>query len=141
VCIAAFLLAGRISEILRLRKRMFVLENEEIRVFNLPVLKRWKAVDTVLICTRCETKNLKYETACKECGANLIYSSKKKHITERLHMIRRLFSIPMKEQFALSLAERVKASKDLLFPSPKLKNRPISRVHVYRAVKPLDYVV
>ncbi len=140
-CITAFLLAGRISEVLSLKKRMFVLEDKEIKVYNYPVLKRWKSVDLVLICTRCGLENLKYDTICKQCKANLLYSARKKHITQKVPTVRRPFSVPMKERFAHSLAKRVKDSKDLLFPSPKLKEKPMSRVHVYRAVKQLGYLV
>ncbi len=132
----AFLLAGRISEVLGCHKDMFVVQEDQNRMMvkDYTVLKRWKSLDYVIKCKRCQTENEKYEVTCSKCGANLIYGGQKKHKTEKVLQKRLPFYFPLNEKFVPLLINRLERSEYLLFPSPISTDaqRPLSRKWAWR---------
>jgi len=140
--VAAFLTAARITEALALRKNMFMIQPEkrQIAVKDFVILKRWRKVDMTIICRKCDMENGKYEVVCEKCGANLIYAGKKKFVTEKVEKKRLTFYIPLNEAFIDLLINRVKDSKDWLFPSP-YTGRPYTRQWAYSLIKPLGDLV
>ena len=128
--VTAFLLAGRITEVLGCYKGMFEIQEDRNRIMvkDYDVLKRWKSLDYVVVCKRCETVNDKFEVVCKNCGANLIYGGEKKHKTEKLEYKRLPFYFSLKEKPVSMLINRIERSDHLLFPSPFYAGkRPYSR--------------
>jgi hypothetical protein len=132
--VTAFLLAGRITEVLGCYKGMFVIQEDRKRMMvkDYSILKRWKSLDYVVVCKRCNTSNEKFEVICKNCGANLIYGGEKKHKTERVQQKRLPFYFPLNEKCVPFLIKRLDHSTNLLFPSP-LSNglKPYSRKWAY----------
>jgi len=130
--VATFLTAARITEALMLRKDMFVIkkEDEQIMVKNFLVLKRFRKVDHVVVCGRCQTINNKYDVVCKECGANLVAGGHKKFVTRKIEKRRLPFYFPLRENFVPCLTERIDNSKNWLFPSP-YTGRPYTRQWAY----------
>lgn len=141
IAIATFKVAGRITEGLGLRKKMFTITEKEIKISNFYILKRWKSVDVKIICLKCKTINGRYEKECSNCGANLIYGGKKKHITEPIKVKRQPFYMNINEQFSADLIRMVENAKDLLFPSPYTKVKPYSRQWVYLNMRDLGHIV
>lgn len=131
--VTAFLLAGRITEVLGCYKGMFEIQEDRKRMMvkDYQVLKRWKSVDYVVVCKRCETVNDKFEMACKSCGANLIYGGEKKHKTMKVQHKRLPFYFPLNEKFVPFLLKRLDHATNLLFPSPLSNGKPYSRKWVY----------
>lgn len=136
VGITAFKLAARITETLQSRKNMFIIdyELEGIIVPKFPILKRWKAKDIVIICTRCGFENSKFEAVCTKCGANLVFSGKKKYITEKVIAYREPFVIPFNEKYSDRFIAIIDKAEDWLFPSP-YTNKPYTRQWAYAIVK------
>jgi hypothetical protein len=136
VAITAFKLAARITETLESRKNMFIVDYdlEGIIVPQFPILKRWKAKDHVIICTRCGLENSKFEALCTKCGANLVFSGRKKFITERVTAYREPFVIPLKEKYSDRLVEIIERAEDWLFTS-SYTGRPYTRQWAYAMVK------
>lgn len=136
VAITAFKLAARITETLQSRKNMFIIDYdvEGIIVPRFPILKLWKAKDKVIICTRCSLENSKFDAICTKCGANLVYSGKKKFITERVIAYREPFVIPLNEKYSDRLVEIIERAEDWLFPSP-YTGKPYTRQWAYAMVK------
>lgn len=142
VQIASFLMAARITETLNSTKNMFNIALDEgyIEVKDFVVLKRWRKVDTVIICGRCQKVNDKFETQCIQCGANLVYGGHKKYITEKLEKKRLPFYIPLSERFVPLFIKRIQSSNLWLFPSP-YTSRPYTRQWAYTMIKPLGNLV
>jgi hypothetical protein len=136
VGITAFKLAARITEALQCRKNMFIIDYdlEGIIVPSFPILKLWKATDKVIICQRCGVENSKFEMACIKCGANLVFSGKKKFRTERVIAYREPFVIPLSEKYSDRLIAIIDRAEDLLFPSP-YTDKPYTRQWAYAMVK------
>jgi|WetSurMetagenome_2_1015567.scaffolds.fasta_scaffold61601_2 hypothetical protein len=144
VGIFAFKMAARITEVLNSKADMFVLDEESgfILVRNFPILKRWKAIDKIIICERCKTENGKFETTCTSCGANLLYSGKRKYKTERKDIKRLPFFIKIKEHFSEEMIQHlIKHPNGHLFPSPYNEGEPYSRKWAWNLVKDYGTIV
>ncbi len=136
VAVVAFKCAARISEGLSAQKQMFTVLKEPRTVFvrDFPLLKRWKKKDTILVCLRCGIDNSKFETVCKNCNANLVFSARKRFVTERIEKKRMPFFIPLEEELTDLFLNRIEKSTSLLFPSPYTAN-PYSRQWAYNIIK------
>jgi len=137
VGIFAFKLAARITEALQSTREMFIIDRDFILVRNFPILKRWKAVDKIIICERCKTKNSKFEVTCNSCGANLLHSGKRKFVTERVDHKRLPFFVKTDEALSSEMLAVLRGKQSgLLFPSPYTGN-PYTRSWAYNIIK--DY--
>lgn len=142
--VATFKVAGRITEGLRLHRDMFTImfDTNEIKVTNFFILKRWKSIDFVIICLRCGTANGKFEKECKNCGANIIYGGKKRHLTKSVPVKRNPFYIRLDEPFSDELLKTIEKADGLLFQSPYKKEEvPYTRQWLYYNVRPLGHLV
>lgn len=140
----AFKTAGRITETLSCTKDMFVVDEQAgfILVRNFPILKRWKAVDKLIVCERCGKQNLKFEVQCVSCGANLLVSGKRRFKTEKVDELRLPFYIPLKEQYSLDMFPVISKANKYLLPSPYSgSNEPYSRQWAWNAIKEYGRVV
>ena len=142
VAIFAFKLAARITEALNTEAEMFVIDQEGGFIFvrNFPILKRWKAIDKVVFCQRCGTRNNKFDMACSKCGANLVHSGKRKFITERQTVYRIPFYIKLAEPFSDEMVKFLKDKKGLLFPSP-YTGKAYTRNWAYNIIKDYGKIV
>lgn len=138
----AFKCAGRITETLGCRKEMFVVDRKAdfIMVRNFPVLKNFKVKDKFIICERCGAQNNKFEVQCYSCNANLLVTGKRKFITEKVHVTRLPFYIPLKEPFSEEMIPIIAKAKDYLFPSPYTE-RPYTRQWAWNVIKDYGRVV
>lgn len=124
-----FATAGRISEWSTLRVENFVELDSCFEVRNMLVSKRYKKVGHKILCRRCGLLNEKFEVVCTQCGANLIYSGKKKWETVPVRMVRISFKFPKKEAIVPFVLRRLAIARNngwsYLFYNPHSK-KPIT---------------
>lgn len=135
VTIFGFKVAGRITETLRLKREMFTILKDEVRVDNYIIQKRWKSIGMTIVCGRCGLENNKFEIECKKCKANLIFAGKRKHETKSLPIERHPFYISLDEPLSdlmVGFLKNKESEKGYLFPSPYKTGKPYSRVWFYQ---------
>ena len=137
VGIFAFKLAARITETLNVTAENFTVvpDSNFIFVRDFPILKRWKAIDKVIVCQRCGLRNNKFDVSCSGCGANLVHSGKRKFITERQVIYRQPFFIKLNEPLSQEMASFLQDKKGPLFPSPYGTGKAYTRQWAYNVVK------
>ena len=103
-------------------------------VKDMEVHKRFKKIDHQVLCQRCKTLNDKFDMSCKQCGANLVYSGKKKWRTQKILMYRIPFKIPKQEPLTAFIVRRLAYAQEhkqaYLFYNPKTE-RPVSTKCLY----------
>lgn len=129
-----FSTAARISEWIPTKPENFLEFPNHYEIREMEVHKRFKKIDHQVQCQRCKTMNDKFEMQCKQCGANLVHSGKRKWTTRKIIMYRIPFTIPKKEPTAPFIARRLKYATEqnqpYLFFNPQSKE-PVSAKCLY----------
>jgi hypothetical protein len=73
-----FATAGRINEWNKLKTSNFNEHDSHFEVTDMIVEKRYRKVDHIVECRRCQTENQKFEAACVKCGGPWDFVSKVK---------------------------------------------------------------